>query len=47
MVNAERKGQSVYYSLADERIIQALDILRAVLADALENQAALFDTEDW
>ena len=41
MVVAQRDGQSVYYSLADERIIQALDLLRSVLADALEDQAAL------
>jgi DNA-binding transcriptional ArsR family regulator len=41
MVVAQRDGQSVYYSLADERIIQALDLLRAVLASSLENQAAL------
>ena len=41
MVIAQRDGQSVFYSLADERIIQALDILRAVLASSLENQGAL------
>ena len=41
MVLAHRKGKSVYYSLADERIIHALDLLRAVLASSLENQAAL------
>ena len=41
MVVAQRDGQSVYYSLADERIIQALDLLRAILASSLENQGAL------
>lgn len=41
MVIAQRDGQSVYYSLADDRIIQALDLLRAILASSLENQAAL------
>ena len=41
LVLAQREGQSVYYSLADERIIQALDLLRAVLASSLENQAAM------
>ena len=41
MVLAQREGQSVYYSLADERIIQALDLLRAMLASSLENQGAL------
>ena len=29
MVSAEREGQAVVYMLADERIIQALDLLRA------------------
>lgn len=41
LVLAQRDGQSVYYSLSDKRIIQALDLLRAVLANSLENQAAL------
>ena len=41
MVSAQRDGQSVIYSLGDERIIQALDLLRAVLASKLKNQAAL------
>lgn len=41
MVLAQREGQSVYYSLADKRIIQALDLLRAMLASSLENQGAL------
>jgi ArsR family transcriptional regulator len=41
LVIAERDAQSIYYSLADERIIQALDLLRAVLNDKLEAQAQL------
>ena len=41
MVIAQRDGQSVFYSLADERIIQALNLLRAMLANSLENQIAL------
>lgn len=41
MVNAERDGQSVFYSIADDRIIQALDLLRAMLADSLESQIDL------
>lgn len=44
MVNAEREGQSVYYSLSDPRIIEALDLLRGVLAENLENQAILAQT---
>ena len=41
IVRASREGQSVIYSLADQRIIQALDILRKVLADSLTDQAAM------
>lgn len=41
MVSSERDGQSVYYSLADKRVIQALDLLRGMLADSLESQINL------
>ncbi len=41
LVNASREGQSIRYSLADQRIIEALDILRAVLADHLRAQGAI------
>ena len=44
MVTAQREGQSMVYALADSRVIQALDLLRAVLADKLKNQAALAST---
>ncbi len=45
IVRASREGQSVIYSLADRRIIQALDILRKVLADSLTGQAALITND--
>jgi ArsR family transcriptional regulator len=41
LVVGQRKGQSVYYKVADTRIIDALDLLRAVLADLLANQVSL------
>lgn len=41
MVSAEREAQSVYYSITDNRIIEALDLLRGVLADNLESQGQL------
>ena len=44
IVSAQREGQSVVYTLADQRIIQALDLLRAVLASKLKSQAALAET---
>lgn len=41
MVIPERKAQIVVYSLADHRVIQALDLLRAVLADSLHSRGIL------
>jgi ArsR family transcriptional regulator len=41
MVTAEREGSNVYYSLADRRVIHALDTLRAVLAANLAQRKAL------
>jgi len=41
LVNTEREGAAVRYSLADGRVIEALDSLRAVLVDTLEQQAQL------
>lgn len=44
MVTSHRSGQSVVYELADERTIQALDLLRGILADNLKSQADLADS---
>ena len=41
IVAAEREGQSVFYFLRDYRIIDALELLRGVLAGSLENQGIL------
>lgn len=41
MVESRRQSQSVYYSVSDPRIIQALDLMRAVLGDLLAGQASL------
>ncbi len=41
LVSAERDGQSVYYALADHRVIDALDLLRTVLGERLAKQATL------
>jgi len=43
MVNAEREGSNVYYSLADHRVIHALDTLREVLAASLAQRKILAD----
>jgi DNA-binding transcriptional ArsR family regulator len=44
LVTAQREGQSIYYAVADMRVVQALDLMRAVLADSLKTQAELADT---
>jgi len=41
MVTHERQGQSVLYGLKDMRVIQALDLLRGILADNLKTQSSL------
>lgn len=41
LVTSQREGQSVINSLADPRIIEALDLLRLVLTSKLKSQAAL------
>lgn len=41
LVTATRQGMSVQYALTDERIIQALDILRAIMRDRIHYRASL------
>lgn len=41
MVIATRMGPAVEYKIADQRLVQALDLLRAVLRDALTRRAEL------
>lgn len=41
MANTERFGTTVVYSLADQRVIQALDLMRQMLADNLAQKSAL------
>lgn len=41
LVKANRKGQTVEYTLEDTRIIDALDILRSVLRDTIAHRAQL------
>jgi DNA-binding transcriptional ArsR family regulator len=46
LVAAKREGPSVLYSLADDRVIDALDILRRVLLGTLSRQGHLAETMD-
>jgi len=41
MVTTERRGTVIVYSLADSRLIEALDLLRAVMHDNLAKHAEL------
>ena len=43
MVTTERQGTVIKYSLADKRLVEALDLLRAVLRDGLAKRAELVD----
>ena len=46
LVNAVRQGVNVEYHLKDTRLIEALDLLRAILRDRLVYRASLVDTEN-
>lgn len=41
LVFSQRDGQYIHYHLADQRVIAALDLLRAVMADNLKEQAQI------
>lgn len=49
LVNTTREGPAVYYTLADHRIIEALDLMRGILSSQLETNLGLvqnFKTQD-
>lgn len=41
LVTAHREGPAVYYALADERVMEALDLMRSVLRDRVQRQAEI------
>jgi DNA-binding transcriptional ArsR family regulator len=43
LVRATRQGMTVQYELTDQRVIQALDLLRSVLRDRIQHRADLID----
>lgn len=45
LVQTTRQGVSITYTLADDRLIKALDILRSVLHDNLTSKANLMTEE--
>jgi DNA-binding transcriptional ArsR family regulator len=46
MVNTERSGSSVIYTLADPKLIQALDLLRDVLRGIYIRRASVIENRD-
>jgi ArsR family transcriptional regulator len=46
LVTATRDGANVEYSINDHRLIEALDLLRAVLRDRLAHSASLAEITD-
>ncbi len=43
LVLTEREGTTIYYSLADQRIIQALNILRTMLLELLSERVSVME----
>ena len=43
LVQATRQGTTITYQLSDKRLIQALDLLRSVMRDRLNQQANLIN----
>lgn len=43
LVNTERQGTVITYSLADYRVIEALDLLRATMRDRLAEKISLIN----
>jgi DNA-binding transcriptional ArsR family regulator len=46
LASSERQGNAIIYSLTDRRVIEALDIMRGLLADLLSHNAELADQID-
>ena len=43
LVVATRQGTMVQYTLADRRVIDALDILRSIMRDSIQKRASFID----
>lgn len=43
LVTSERRGRTVTYRLGDQRLIEALDLLRSVLRDRIAHRASLME----
>lgn len=45
LVNAERDGTSIYYSLGDPRILEAMNIMRSFVADLLAERSSVLNNQ--
>lgn len=45
LVDTERRGNNIYYTLRHPRIVDAIDILRSVLRDELSRRTELLATD--
>ncbi len=43
MVEATRQGMTVQYAIADDRVIEALDILRSIMRDSIQKRASFIE----
>ena len=43
LVNTTRQGTTITYHLSDKRLVQALDLLRAVMRDSLNQRVSLIN----
>ena len=46
LVTATREGSTMRYELADDRLIEALDLLRAILRDRITYRASFFESSE-
>jgi ArsR family transcriptional regulator len=44
LVHTDRQGPSVYYTLADHRVIEALNLMRGILASQLASDQEIADS---
>ena len=44
LVNTERNGPFIYYEIADRRVLEALDIMRTIMANIVTQQSSLVET---
>lgn len=46
LVNTVREGPAVIYRLADQRIIQVLDMMRQIMVDAINRKSTMLETTE-